>query len=439
MQPANPAPGLDYDPPSSGDGSRLGLLAIALMTLLIIGAILNYLDRMAISTLAPTLQDEFLIDNAKWGWINSSFSLVYIFTSLFGGWWIDRIGVRKGLAISTTVWALAAAGHALAGGFWTLCMWRMLLALGEGPGAAAMVKGARRLMPRRLRDTGNGLINAGWAAGALFSPIIVGPLAHSHGWKSAFLVTGGLCFAWIPLWLFFSGLSRGRLGPQAVNLSAASDTQPNRLQWRSLALWGVLLGIFFTVPPTVFANSFIPIYLKQVRGFTPLQASRVYWQPFLATDIGQILGGLLVFGLLRLGWHFLPARRIVMIVGFSGAIIMWRASTAPTAGWAMWYIDLSRFSFQIGYTVLLAYGIESVAENQTALMAGMMNATFSACNFLFSPLIGWMTMRFKGFNQVFVMIAIFPLLGLACWLVLSQMHANAMKRKGAEGFPVVTS
>ncbi len=122
------------------DLNAIGLAGAGLMALLVLAAILNYLDRLAISQLGPTLLKELSLNRTEWGWINSAFSLVYIFTSFFGGMWIDRIGVRKGLAISVIIWALAAMGHASATGFWSLCGWRMLLALGEGPGTAAMVR-----------------------------------------------------------------------------------------------------------------------------------------------------------------------------------------------------------------------------------------------------------------------------------------------------------
>ena len=113
-----------------------------------------------------------------------------------------------------------------------------------------------------------------------------------------------------------------------------------------------------------------------MRGLTQQQYAKLYWQPFLATDAGQILGGLLVYGLLRLSWRYLSARRIVMIVGFMGAACLLGVNFQPSVRGTMWCINLSRFFFQIGYTALVAYGIESVGEGQTALMAGMMNAAF---------------------------------------------------------------
>ena len=260
-----------------------------------------------------------------------------------------------------------------------------------------MVQGARRLMPRRLRDTGNGLINAGWAAGALIAPLVVAPIAARHGWEASFVVTGGVCFLWLPLWLVFAYRPGGaRLGPQPVALRAGSDHAARPMAWRSYALWATVLAVFFTVPPTVFTNAYVPLYLNEVHGVAQAQVAWYYWQPFLATDVGQITGGLVVYGLLRRGWGFLAARRVVMTVGFVGAVVLLGMNGADTPGRAVAWLDGSRLLFQVGYTVLVAYGIESVAEHQTALMAGLLNATFAACNFVFNPLIGAMADRYGG-------------------------------------------
>lgn len=398
-------------------------LAAGLVTLLVLGAVLNYVDRQAIGAVSPTLKAEFHLSDQDWGWINSAFSLVYIFSTSLGGAWIDRVGVRKGLTISILVWSLAAAGHAFANSFWSLCFWRMLLALGEGPGAASFLKGVRRLMPPHLRDTGTSLVGAGAAAGALLAPLTVVPLAVHMGWRAAFVVTGGLSLLWLPIWTLLASRRTAGLGPEATVLRSGADHAPTRLNRRSQALWATWLAIFFAVPATVFTNNFLALYLSRTHHLTQLQIGRVLWQPYLATDIGQLTAGACVFLLLRRGWRFLPARRLVITAGFLGSTVLVLMNSAPDAAGAMLYLNLSRLTFQFAYIVLTAYGIEAVDESQTALMSGLMNATFSTCNFVFNPIIGAVADR-HGYAPVIVLAAFSPLLGLACWLVLSHRHAR---------------
>ncbi|MBA2481812.1 MAG: MFS transporter [Planctomycetes bacterium] len=418
------------DAPPGQASTTMTRLSWMLVALLVVAAILNYLDRQILSTLGPTIRTEFTLSNWQWGQITASFSLVYIFSSLLGGMWIDRVGVRNGLLISTLVWSIAAAGHALANDFWDLCFWRMMLALGEGPGAAALAKGMRRVMIPRLRDTGSALIGFGWAAGALLAPLIAGVLAEWSGWRGAFLATGGLCVLWIPLWLIVAYRPEAPLRSGTVAIVAANDTGLRRMSWRSLALWATLTGVFFTVPPTVFVNSFLPLYLSDTFQLGQAQIARMYWQPFLATDVGQLLGGFAVFLLVRRNWRYLDARTLVMACGMIGAATILLMRTADTAQQAMYCIDLSRFFFQAAYTVLGVYGIESVAENQTAFMSGMMNATFSVCNFVFAPLIGHMVDVQKGYDGVLVMVALFPIVGLALWILLSRLDQRRQPAPG---------
>ena len=176
-------------------------LSWSLVVMLVLAGVLNYVDRQALAALGPTIKAEFHLSSTDWGWINSSFALVYIVSSVLGGMWIDKVGVRNGLLISTLVWSLAAAGHAFAHDFWSLCFWRMMLAIGEGPGNASLLKGMRRLMTPKLRDTGTSMISAGWAAGSLLAPIFAGLIAETYGWQGALMATGGLSLLWIPLWI----------------------------------------------------------------------------------------------------------------------------------------------------------------------------------------------------------------------------------------------
>jgi MFS transporter, ACS family, hexuronate transporter len=417
-------PQLQFD--NSGN-ARITPLVVLLVTLLVTAAILNYVDRLAISAIAPTLKKQFVLNNSEWGWMIAAFNLVYIFSSTFGGMWIDRVGVRKGLLISTIVWSLAAAGHALATDFWSLCFWRMLLALGEGPGAASLLKGVRRLLPPNLRDTGNGLIGAGWAAGAIIAPLVIGPVAVEYGWKAGFIAVASLSALWLPMWLIFAYRPGVPLGAESIKLAAGTDEKPQPLNFKSYAVWATLLTVLFAVPPTVFMNGFLSLYLSDSFQLTQAQINGQQWKPFLATDAGQILGGVAVFLLLRIGWTYLSARRLLIIAGFGGSIVMLNVYSAPTAEGAIFWLCISRFFYQAAYTVLGAYGIESVSENQTALIAGIMNAVFSICNLIFNPLIGKMVDR-NGYGTVFTIISIAPMIGMILWLILSQLHATSQER-----------
>jgi ACS family hexuronate transporter-like MFS transporter len=385
-------------------------------------------DRLAVVAVSPTLIKEFDLNDELWGWTNSAFSLVYIFGSILGGVWIDRVGLKRGLAISIGFWSVAAAGHALAGGFWSLCLWRMLLALGEAPGFAGLLKGVRRLMPLHLRDTGSGLISAGTVLGAMVAPWIVIPLRGQIGWRSAFVVTASLGLIWLLAWLLLSRKEGEALGPRTVNLQ--TGTAARRLDWRSFSVWAAVLAIFFTVPPTVFVTHFLPRFLETTYSLSQEAMPYWLWQVPLATGVGQMLGGLAASALLARGWSFLASRRLIMLIGFPAAAVMVFANSATDPTWTLVWLSASRFWFMFAYTVLITYGMEVVAEEQTALMIGVLNATFGVSNLIFSPLCGRLADRLGGYREVTWMVAISPLVGLAVWLVLSYLAGRQSRMPG---------
>jgi ACS family hexuronate transporter-like MFS transporter len=411
--------------------SPLTGVAIALVALLVLAAVLNYLDRQALSIVAPDLKREFHLNDERFGWVNSSFSLVYMVSTILGGIWVDRVGVRKGLLTCVVLWSAAAAGHALATGFWSLCFWRAMLAVGEGPASSSLLKGIRRLMPPHLRDTGTALMGGGTALGALLAPVTIVPMALAmQSWRAAFMVTAAFSLLWLPFWTALSARPGVKLGAEEVRLHDSADEKPQRLEWGSCALWATLVCIFCTVPSTVFTNNFISIYLDKTYHLPLSQIKNLVWQPFLFTDIGQLTGGIVVGVLVRFGWRYLSARRLVIVAGFLGSLLLLKMNGASTPQAAMWWFNFSRLFFTAAYIIVMAHGIETVAEGQTALMNGLMNGTFSACNVIFNPLIGRMADHLGSYQAVIVLVSIVPLFGLVAWLILSAAHSRRHAVRG---------
>jgi ACS family hexuronate transporter-like MFS transporter len=391
---------------------------MALMALLIFSALLNYVDRQAVSVVGPLIKADFKISNETYGAISSVFSLCYIFTSALGGMWIDRVGIRRGLFLSTIVWTVAAAAHGLATGFLSLCAFRILLAVGEGPGGASLLKGVRRALPPRFQDTGVSLVGAGTLLGAVLAPLIIGPMADRIGWRAAFVVTAALGLIWLPLWWVVSARPKANMEAEEERSVAARPRQ--RLDFTSPALWATAVCIFFSIAPSVFTFNFLPIFLSETYGKSVTEISKLTPWTYLAMDVGQILGGYALYVLLARGFSPLASRRIVMTLGFLGALTMLMMVQAPDLNAALLWLNLSRFSFQFAYSALLAYGISAVPESQGGAMNGFMNAIFGLCTFVFSLLIGRVADKL-GFHAVLIMVGVMPLVALVGWWVLSSM------------------
>lgn len=416
----------------TGPVPRLSRLQLSLVALLFFSALINYVDRQAIAVVSPALKQEFGLTNEQWGWIPGVFAIVYIATSALGGMWMDRVGIRRGLLLATVVWSFAAAGHALAGGFLGLCLWRVMLALGEGPGGAALLKGVRRVLPPRLQDTGTSLMGAGTLLGALVAPIIIAPIAASPvGWRGAFVITAAIGLLWVPFWMALAGRPGANLEARPEH-APAPGASASRLDYRSPAVWATAVCIFFSIPPTIFTLNFLPLFLEKTYQQTIADLAHLQWQPFLAMDLGQLLGGWMLFWLLGRGFTPYQARRLVMSIGFTAALGMLAMLWAPNLFWAMVWLNLSRFCFQFAYSGLLAYGVSCVREEQAGTMNGLMNATFGLCTFVFSPLIGRSVDVTGNYRLALGVVALSPAVALAGWLLLSAL-AEAQGRRGIRG------
>src|SRR5205814_9590873 len=80
----------------------------------------SYIDRLTLAVLAPSVTKALHITETQYGWLQSAFSIAYLVATPLSGWWIDRIGARRGLVGSILVWTAVSALQALAPGLGSL-------------------------------------------------------------------------------------------------------------------------------------------------------------------------------------------------------------------------------------------------------------------------------------------------------------------------------
>src|SRR6266545_1274468 len=85
----------------------------ALVALLWVVALLNYLDRQVIFAVFPLLEGELHVSGVQLGLLGTSFLWVYGMLSPFGGWVADRFGRRRVILLSLAVWSAVTwlTGH----------------------------------------------------------------------------------------------------------------------------------------------------------------------------------------------------------------------------------------------------------------------------------------------------------------------------------------
>ncbi|HQU93459.1 MAG TPA: MFS transporter, partial [Pyrinomonadaceae bacterium] len=193
--------------PTSQNGFKIRGLRWVIIGLVFFATLINYIDRLTISVLAPAIMESFKLSNTEFGAIATWFLFAYTISQSLSGKLYDKIGIKKGFTVSIIIWSLAGIATAWSNGVRALSACRFMLGLGEAgnwPGAAKTVS---EWFPARQRALGMAIFNSGAAIGSVVAPPIIIAL-HSYfkgrggDWHEVFIFTGGLGFVWLAAWWF---------------------------------------------------------------------------------------------------------------------------------------------------------------------------------------------------------------------------------------------
>jgi ACS family hexuronate transporter-like MFS transporter len=289
--------------------------------LLFTATVINYVDRQALSILAPVLTRELQLSPAQYANILLGFQIAYTVMYLVSGILVDRWGTRRALAAFMTWWSISNMLHALARTAFALAGFRVLLGIGEPGNFMAATKATSEWYPPKERAFVNGLTNAGAAVGAVIAAPLVVWLYASWGWRSAFVATGAAGMVWLLVWLWMYRLPQEHplITVDELRLIEGDSTRTAKPEPMSrLALlripqtWGLFLSRFLSDPVWWFYLFWLPKYLVEQRGFTMSEIGLLAWLPYLTADVGSILGGVLSGWLVKRGRSPLDARRLGM-------------------------------------------------------------------------------------------------------------------------------
>lgn len=289
--------------------------------------VVNYLDRQALSVLAPTLRRELGISTEQYSYIVSTFLAAYAIGYAITGRMLDRIGVKLGLALALGFWSLIGMGHAAVIGWLTLASARFLLGLGQAANSPGGMKALAEWIPPRERGLCSAIFSNSNSLGAVLAPPIVAGLALWLGWRWAFLIVGVAGFLLLALWWWFydapekhRGLTDAERRHILEHRGAAPAAKPDRPAsygtiLRDPACLGLCLIRFFTDPFAYFLSFWLIDYFQTVRHFSLETVALLGWIPYLASPLfGGPLGGALGDWMVRRGVPPRTARLRMMLL-----------------------------------------------------------------------------------------------------------------------------
>lgn len=280
----------------------------AILAVLFLAGILNYVDRQALSILAPRIQRDLGIDDLGYAHIVQCFLFAYCISYLAAGWITDRLGTRLTLALSLAWWSAANIATGFVRGAISLGAGRTLLGLGESGVYTVAPKAIGEHFEPERRGFAYGFFTAGAMIGATLAPPLIGGLALAYGWRAAFVVTGAAGFAVVAAWLVVY-----RRPSESVprSGSAAIDWRPIL---RDPTVWSLAVARLIADPVWYFYLFWFPKYLADARGMTLLAIAQLAWVVYLASDIGSVGGGWFSGWLIRRGGAPVRSRMIAMTI-----------------------------------------------------------------------------------------------------------------------------
>ncbi len=409
-----------------------------IVALLFVATGLSFMDRQVLSLAIIKIKEEFQMSDVEYGWVNTAFLFSYAIMFTLGGWLIDRYGTRVGLAVSVGLWSLASSFHGLTQNVWQLGLSRFFLGLGEGGAFPGAAKGVTEWFPQKQRGVAMGIAIGGSALGAVIAPPLTVYLTSLFGWRGTFVVTGIVGGIWVLVWLlFFKKPQHSKLvtkkelalitGDESEDQITKNKPVPFSVILRTKEAWGLISIRFLLDPVFYFIMFWIPKYLSEVRYVSFERIGGLFWIPFLALGVSNILGGLLSDKLISSGITVNKARKTIM--GIAAGITMFTALTPVVSNVEMAILLITLFMFAHGFwiTNYITVTSEVFGKNGTSTVVGIAGTAGAVAGMLINPLIGKVVESFS-YTPLWIMTGVlYPLGFMVLLLSIPRIREINMK------------
>ncbi len=216
--PAAPVGGIEAPSAPLAQGAYYALAVLFTMNLL------NYVDRYVFAAVGPAIMRDIAMSKAEFGFLGSSFIIVYTIVSPFVGVLGDRMDRRKILAFGVGLWSVATVATAYAATLNQMFLARAILGVGEASYGVIAPTLLADFFDRKRRGRVMGIFYLALPVGTAIGYGVGGLMEKLAGWPSAFWVVGppGIILA-------VMGLMMKEPGRGASDGKAPAKSAPPRL------------------------------------------------------------------------------------------------------------------------------------------------------------------------------------------------------------------
>ncbi|WP_142501364.1 MFS transporter [Klebsiella sp. 2680] len=409
-------------------------LIIAL--LLFCAGMLNYMDRAALSVMAPLVKSDLHINDAQLGFLFSCFFVGYCVFCFIGGWGADTFGPRKVYAWAAMIWSIFCGATALVTGFWQLLVVRVLFGIGEGPMGTTTNKSIANWFPKKEIGRAVGFTNAGQPLGAAIAAPIVGLVGLAFGWRIAFIAIALLGIVWVVAWsLLFRDKpeqhpSVSRLEalyisserPASEQNEIATDSQSQHTFWYyilSPSVIGVAAAFFCFNYIQFFFLSWLPSYLTDFQHLDIKSMSIIGVLPWLGATVGFMGGGSVCDVLYRKTGNFLLSRKLVIFIGLAiaGGSVLATAYTQSLMGSVSCITLATIFAYmtpQACWSLLQ----DIVPADRIGTTGGFVHLLANLAGIMSPAVTGLLIQYGGGYHSAFILASLLSLVGIVALLTL---------------------
>jgi ACS family hexuronate transporter-like MFS transporter len=398
------------------------------------GLVVNYLARNTLSVAAPTMMSELSITTEQYSHIVVAWQICYAFMQPVAGYILDLIGTKMGFAIFAVAWSAACAAAALATGWQSLAFLRGLLGLTEAAGLPAAVKATTEWFPAKERSVAIGWFNIGSSLGALLAPPLVVWAIIQSGWQLAFLIVGGLGLVWTGFWLLLYKHPRDQKLLSDAERDYILDGQESRFKdaapvkgnWRKIIFsrnfYAIASARILSEPAWQTFNAWIPLYLMTERHMNIKEIAMFAWLPFLAADIGCVLGGYLSPLFHRYcKVSLFTSRKMVLVFGCLCMIGPACIGLVESTYMAIFLLCVGGFAHQTLSGALYSITSDSFGKTEVATATGM-GGMFGFLGAAAFTLVFGVLVTKVGYSPLFVVLAVFDIIAaIVVWMVAREL------------------
>lgn len=442
----NPAP-----PSSRASRTRYWVIVFAIVL-----AVIQYVDRVAISQAMPDIAREMGFTDSQKGAVFSAFALAYALFEIPTGWLGDKIGAKKVLIRVVLWWSFFTAATGWAWNHASMVVTRFLFGAGEAGCFPNLTKALSAWLPLHERTRAQSLMWMGARWGGAFTPLLVVVVMAFVNWRTAFMIFALLGVVWAAVfYLWFRDHPRDHKDVNAAELellriNAKNSESHGNVPWRALVtrptMWLLWIQYFCLSYGWYFYVTWLPDYLKSERGMdiksnvvmkalaemletsvTPeltlkLLSAALAGIPLLFGGFGCLIAGSITSRLMARGGSVTKIRRALGVTGFVGAATLLMLS----------------FYIKDPLLAMLSMGMASFCNDLTipgswttcmdvgGKFAGTVSGSMNMMgNFggMAGPLVVGLVLQFsnRDWHLTFLISSVIYVLGAFCWLLIDPI------------------